>query len=299
MNEDIITRIFCEVDDFCNALEAYLKSRPLPTDTGKAWFPCGRMALSEVIAITLLFQLSGYRCLKLFYKQAVQGAQLERYFPRTVSYNRFVELMRHSLMPLALYTRGFRLGSGTGVAFIDSTPLKVCHNRRICSHRVFSGLAGRGKTSTGWFYGFKLHLVINDHGEILSFFLTAGNVDDRNADVIDGLCGELTGKLFGDRGYISKELFERLYGQGLQLVTRLKKNMKNVLMDIGDKLMMRKRAVIESVNNLLKNKCQVEHTRHRSVVNFLVNLLAAVAAHGFLSRKPSIHRGTSSPVPVG
>ena len=139
--------------------------------------------------------------------------------------------------------------------------------------------------------------MVNEHGEILSFFLTASNVDDRNADVIDRLCGELTGKLFGDRGYISKELFLRLYGQGLQLVTRLKKNMKNVLMDIGDKLMLRKRAVIESVNNLLKNKCQVEHTRHRSVVNFLVNLLAAVAAYGFLSRKPSIHRGVTIPVP--
>ena len=137
--------------------------------------------------------------------------------------------------------------------------------------------------------------MVNEHGEILSFFLTAGNVDDRNADVIDRLCGELTGKLFGD--HISKELFLRLYGQGLHLVMRLKKNMKNVLMDIGDKFMLRKRAVIESVNNLLKNKCQVEHTRHRSVVNFLVNLLAAVAAYGFLSRKPSIHRGVTIPVP--
>ena len=128
------------------------------------------MALSEVITITLLFQPSGCRCFKLFYKQAVRGAQLEQCFPTTVSCNRFVELTRHSLMPLALYIRGFRLGRGTSVVFIDFAPLKACRSRRIYSRKVFSGLAGRGKTSTGWFCGFKLHLVVSEHGEILSRF---------------------------------------------------------------------------------------------------------------------------------
>jgi len=169
----------------------------------------------------------------------------------------------------------------TGISFIDSTPIKVCHCRRIHSHKVFEGVAKHGKNSTGWFYGFKLHLVINEMGEVLSFYLSPGNVDDR-------LCRDLWGKLFGDRGYISKELFELLYLQGIRLITRLKKNMKNVLIDIGDKLLLRKRAVIESVNGFLKNICQVEHTRHRSLVNFMVNLLAALAAYSFLPRKPSI-----------
>jgi hypothetical protein len=153
---------------------------------------------------------------------------------------------------------------------------------------VFKAYAGRGKSSTGWFYGFKLHLVINDRGEICSFCLTPGNADDRNGDVIDCLCRGLKGKLFGDRGYISRELFERLYEQGIQLITRLRKHMKNVLMDAGGKLLLRKRAVIESVNNFLKNICQVEHNRHRSPVNFLVNLLAALSAYSFLPHKPSI-----------
>jgi hypothetical protein len=154
---------------------------------------------------------------------------------------------------------------------------------------VFKAYAERGKSSTGWFYGFKLHLVINDLGEICSFCLTAGNVDDRNLDVIDRLCRELSGKLFGDRGYISQALFEHLYQQGVQLITRLRKNMKNKLMDMRDKILLGKRTVIESVNDFLKNICQVEHSRHRSVHNFLLNLLAALSAYSFLPHKPSIH----------
>ena len=268
-------------------MEKYVKARLLPNEQAGAWFPESRMALSEIMAIAILFQLSGYRCFKWYYNDyAVK--HMGGYFPRLVSYNRFVELMGASLMPLALYAQRFRAGTATGISFIDSTPIKVCHCRRIHSHKVFEGVAKRGKNSAGWFYGFKLHLVINEMGEILSFYLSPGNVDDRNRGVIDRLCRDLWGKLFGDRGYISKELFELLYLQGIQLITRLKKNMKNALMDIEDKLLLRKRAVIESVNDFLKNICQVEHTRHRSLVNFMVNLLAALAAYSFLPRKPSI-----------
>jgi hypothetical protein len=298
MNEKIITGIFCVVDDFCKALEAYCREYMLPSDTNKAWFPECRMSLSEIITIVILFHHSDYRHFKSYYKRAVQGGELKKFFPKTVSYNRFVELKAYSLMPLLIFTQLFMLRKVTGLGFIDSTALIVCHNKRIYGHKVFAGIAARGKTSTGWFYGFKLHLVINEYGEILSFYLTPGNVDDRNEDVINGLCRNLSGKLFGDRGYISKALFERLLEQGIQLITRLKRNMKNVLMEMGDKMLLRKRAVIESVNNLLKNKCQVEHTRHRSVTNFLVNLLGAISAYNFLPKKPSIYRGSKMIVPV-
>ena len=288
MNEDSITRIYCDVDDFCMKLEGYCKMYLLPGGKTPKWFPASRFSLSEVMTIILLFHLSGYRCFKWYYQNCV-CEQMVNYFPTPVSYNRFVELMRCALLPLLLYTRGFRCGKSTGVSFIDSTFLKVCHNRRIYSHKVFKSCAARGKSSTGWFYGFKLHLVINDWGEICSFYLTAGNVDDRNFDVIDRLCRELSGKLFGDRGYISQALFERLHRQGIQLITRLRKNMKNKLMDMGDKILLRKRAVIESVNDILKNICQVEHSRHRSIANFMVNILGAISAYSFLPRKPSIH----------
>ena len=115
-----------------------------------------------------------------------------------------------------------------------------------------------------------------------------GSTDDRSRAAIGCLCRDLWGKLFGDRGYISKELFEPLYLQGIQLITRLKKEMKNALMDIGGKLLLRKRAVIESVSDFLKNICQVEHTCNRSLVSFMVNLLATLVAYGFLPRKPSL-----------
>ena len=140
----------------------------------------------------------------------------------------------------------------------------------------------------GWFYGFKLHLIINDKGEILSFCLTSGNVDDRNEAVMDSLTKEIFGKLFADRGYISQKLFEKLLEKDITLVTRAKKNMKNKLMNLYDRLMLRKRTVIESVNDFLKNICDIEHSRHRSIINFLVNLVSALAAYSLLPKKPSI-----------
>ncbi|MDR3115360.1 MAG: IS982 family transposase [Treponema sp.] len=223
MNNDGITRIFCDVDDFCTKLEGYCKTHLLPTDTGGAWFPYSRLTLSEVMTIAILFHLSGSRCFKWYYKEYV-GKQISGYFPHPVGYNRFVKLMSYSTLPPALYTQLFRRGKPRGIGFIDSTPVKVCHNRRIYQHKVFKGYAERGKSSTGWFYGFKLHLIINDRGEICAFYLSRGNVDDRNPAVIDHLCRELWGKLCGDRGYISRELFERLYRRGIKLITRLRRD---------------------------------------------------------------------------
>ena len=138
----------------------------------------------------------------------------------------------------------------------------------------------------GWHYGFKLHLIINDRGELLAFKLTPGNTDDRQP--VPDLPKDLLGKLFGDRGYISQELFEQLYERGLQLITRHKKNMKQKLVKIIDKILLRKRSLIETVNDQLKNISQIEHSRHRSVWNFLVNLLAGLIAYTYLPKKPSL-----------
>jgi hypothetical protein len=152
---------------------------------------------------------------------------------------------------------------------------------------VFADLVGWSKDSVEWHYGFKLHLIINDRGELLAFKLTPGNTDDR-APVPD-LTQDLFGRLFGDKGYISQALFEQLYQRGLQLVTRRKKNMKNRLMSLMDKILLRKRVVIESVNDQLKNISQIEHSRHRSVFNFLVNLLAGLVAYTYQPKKPSLN----------
>jgi hypothetical protein len=206
-------------------------------------------------------------------------------FPHLVSYNRFVELMPWSLMLLCCYLHT-RVGEMTGISFIDSTPIEVCHAKRAHSHRVFTQYAAWGKNSMGWYYGFKLHLLINEHGELLAFQLTAANVDDRTP--VPELTQGIIGKLFGDRGYISQALFEQLWQQGLQLVTKLKKKMKNRLMPLLDKILLRKRAIIESVNDQLKNVAQIEHSRHRSPLNFMVNLIAGLVAYTYQESRPAL-----------
>jgi len=283
---ELLTRIYCDIDEFCKAFEEYWHKRLL-MDGNPAPAKCA-MSLAEIMTIAVFFHLSNQRTFKWYYKNYVCIA-LKKYFPKTLSYNRFVEVVQGAVVPLAVYLMKFRCGKCSGIGFLDSTSLDVCHNRRISAHKVFKDLARRGKTSTGWFYGFKLHLAINDEGEILSFCLTPGNVDDRNWNVISALTKEIFGKLFADKGYISGELFEKLLSKNITLVTKIKKNMKNKLMDMGDKLLLRKRAIIESVNDFLKNICQIEHSRHRSPVNFLINLLSGLVAYSFLPKKPSLH----------
>ncbi|MFO3212041.1 IS982 family transposase, partial [Legionella pneumophila serogroup 2] len=211
---------------------------------------------------------------------------LSREFPKLTSYNRFVELMPSILMPLCFFMH-IQSKTHTGIYFVDATTIDVCHIRRASSNRVFKGVAKKGKSSMGWFFGFKLHLVINDLGEIMAFKLTPATTDDRIP--VDNMTLCLTGKLFGDRGYISQELFDKLFQRGLQLITRIKKNMKNKLMPLLDKLLLRKRAIIESVNDQLKNISQIEHSRHRSINNFMVNLLEGLAAYALQPKKPSLN----------
>jgi hypothetical protein len=213
---------------------------------------------------------------------------MKEYFPKRLSYNRFVEVMQSAIVPLTVYQITKGLGKCSGISFIDSTSIAVCKNKRIRRNKVFDGIAKTSKTTIGWFHGFKLHITINDEGEILSFCITPGNVDDRDERVIANLTKELFGKLFGDKGYISQKLFEKLWDDNIQLITGIKKNMKNRLMDMCDKILLRKRSIIETINDFLKNICQIEHTRHRSPVNFMVNLMAGLVAYSFLPTKPSL-----------
>jgi hypothetical protein len=294
--EQQITELFCTVDDFCKEYEAYTRNHYLPEDTSTV-FPKCAMSLSELMTIVIWFHLSDHRTFKWYYKNYV-GSTLAAYFPHQLSYNRVVEVMSNLIGPLTLYLMKYGLGKCTGISFVDSTTLEVCHPRRIHSHKVFTGSAKRGKSSTGWFYGFKLHLVINDRGEILSCALTPGNITDNNAKIMEHLTRNVFGRLFGDKGYLSKTLFTQLFQKGITLVTKVKKNMKNKLLPLSDKLLLRKRAVIESVNDFLKNICQIEHSRHRSPKNFLVNLLSGLIAYSRLPKKPSLHSLSLSSFPV-
>ena len=192
-------------------------------------------------------------------------------------------------MHLAIFLKTCCLGKCTGISYIDSTPLRSCHIKREKQHKVFKGIAQKGQCSLGWFYGFKLHIIINDRGEILDFIITPGNVNDRKPLNDMDLHKRIFGKLYGDKGYISKDLFEKLFVDGVHLITKIKKNMKNSLILLQDKIALRKRALIETVNDELKNICQIEHTRHRSFENFTTNLLSGLIAYSFFDKKPSIN----------
>jgi len=238
------------------------------------------------MTILISFHQSGYRNFKAFYCEYVLR-HWRGEFPGLVSYTRFVEYISSAIVPLLVYLRICCLGECSGISFIDSTSLDVCLNQRIHSHKVFAGLAARGKTSTGWFFGFKLHLVVNDRGELLDFCITPGNIDDRKP--VPNLVKKLFGKLYGDKGYISAPLAEILRETfDLQLITKLRANMKNQLMLLSDRILIRYRAIIETIIDQLKNISQIEHSRHRSIPNFFVNVLCGLIAYCHKPIKPSL-----------
>lgn len=248
----------------------------------------GHLSPSEVMAITIYYHFSGYKCFKYYYQECILG-ELKSYFPAALSYNRFVEIKKRVNLALFCFIYCCGLGNKTGVGYIDSTKLAVCDNHRIHSHRVFKDLAKRGKTSTGWFYGLKLHLLINEQGELLGFAFSSGNVSDNNPEIVSYLCTYMSwGKIFGDAGYVSQKLFEALYQQGITLLTKIRKNMKNKLMNFQDKLYLKKRSLVETVIDLLKSICDLWHTRHRSIDNAFNNMLSALAAYSFFDHKPMI-----------
>lgn len=285
---DKVTAIFVSVDDFCLEFEKPIEQLLLsaPTDVKKRKRKAG-LCDAEIISLLIAFHSGGFRNFKFFYNQYA-CVHLKQDFPGLVSYNRFIELSHRCAVAFMLFLHYCARGQCTGISFIDSTPLRVCHNKRIKRNKTFKGVAAVGKSSMGWFYGFKLHLVINDKGEILSFYLSKANMDDRNIKAITTLTQQLFGKLFGDKGYISKALSDMLFGNGIHLITAVRRNMKSKALSNEEKLLLRKRSVIETVNDELKNICQVEHTRHRSINGFLLNLMSAIAAYAFFPKKPSI-----------
>lgn len=286
---DSLLELFCDVDDFCQTFVPGWKQQML--SAGVLQRHRGRsLSMSEIMTILIHFHQSHYRDFKAYYTDYVQE-RLQKEFPGLVSYTRFVEFIPSVLMPLCVYLRRSGFGTCTGISFMDSTALAVCKNPRIHSHKVFAGLAQRGKTSTGWFFGFKLHLVFNDRGELLNLLLTPGNVDDRQP--VPKMVRKLFGKLFADKGYISKTLrAELLRTFNVQLVTGIRSNMKNALMPLMDKLLLRKRAIVETIIDQLKNISQIEHSRHRSPANFLVNLICGLIAYCRQPKKPSLGLGT-------
>lgn len=282
---DKTTELFCLIDDFCQQFEPLLEQRLLNEGSNKRRRnrACA-MTLSEMTTIAVLFHTMRGRQFKEFYRGIVCRFMTSE-FPHRLSYTRFVALMPRCAVVLAALFETLK-GTCTGLSIADATPLAVCHNLRIQRHRVFKDIAQRGKSSTGWFYGFKLHAIINHRGELLAIKVTAGNVDDRKG--LLAIASGLFGTMYADKGYIGKEFVQKMKNKGIDLVTRVRKNMKEVIHSDFDQALLRKRSLVETVFDELKNLCQIEHTRHRSPMNFAVNLMAGIVAYCLQPVKPRI-----------
>lgn len=279
-----IDEIYCDVDDFCNVFIPEWEKVLIESGKRKRRRK-GRMSSSEIMTIIILFHRSHYRDFKNFYLCYVH-THLKEAFPLLLSYTRFLEVMPKVLVPLCSYFTHLK-GKPTGLAFVDSTSLKVCHNLRIPRHKVFEGVASRGKGTMGWFYGFKLHLIVNHKGDILAAKLTAANVDDRKP--VPEMTDNLFGKLYGDKGYISKALAGTLFDKNVELITNVRKNMKARLISLWDRALLTKRFIIETINDQLKNISQIEHSRHRSLHGFMLNLMGGLIAYCLKENKPAIN----------
>lgn len=280
-----MTSLFCKVDDFCISFLPLWEATLLEDKTTPKRHRKSQLTQSEVMTIVIAFHQKHFRNFKHFYCDFIQKYYTDK-FPNLVSYQRFVELMKEVLIPLTAYLKLCCFGRCDGLSFVDSTPLKACHIKREHIHRTFNGIAKKGKTSTGWFYGFKVHLVIAHTGEILAVNVTAGNVDDRKP--VLSLMESVFGMVYADKGYVSEQLRDILETQQVRFVAKPRKNMKKSELTEFDKVMLRHRAVIESVNDQLKNISQIEHTRHRCIENFCVNIVAGLIAYSEQDTKPSI-----------
>lgn len=283
-----LIKIYFDIDEFLKEIEFIVKTSSLhgiggykkPTRTPK-------MSGSEIATIIVFYHFSGMKCFQYYYQHIILGP-LKSYFPNAVSYERFVALAPRVMPFLALFMSLCRKGKETGIYYGDSKKLPVCHNRRIYSNKVFKDQAQRGKSSTGWFYGFKLFMVINQFGEVMQFMVTPGNIADNSYETMVHLFRNLKGLLFADKGFISAKAFNTCFENGLKVVTGLRANMKNKLMIIKEKLLLKKRNVIESVFDILMTVFDIEHTRHRSPFNFLNNLFGALIAYSYSDKMPSI-----------
>ena len=271
MKKDITT-VYYIVSNFCKIYQKWEQNKLLPNNRKRQRE--GSLGLCELLTIVLYFYLSPCKDFKNYYLYYL-SSKYRGYFSLP-SYSRIIQLWPRLIVPLVLIMQCLK-GENTGIYFIDSTKLSIYHNKRTNSNRVFGRIAKIGMSSYGWFMGFKLHLVINDQAEIMAIKLTKANASDLSA--VPYISQALQCKLIGDKGYISRTLFNELYSRNLRLFTGIRKDMKNHLLELNDKILLRKRSLIESVFNVLKNHMGLEHSRHRSPVNFLVHILAGLTSY--------------------
>ncbi|WP_371219810.1 IS982 family transposase [Orientia tsutsugamushi] len=285
MKKCIIT-VYYLIDNFCKIYQEWERKRLIPSSNQRN--RDGKLSLAELLTITIYFYLSPCKDFKNYYLYYLSH-KYKGYFCLP-SYSRIIQLCRRMLLPLAVLMHYLK-GEETSIYYIDSTKLEICYNKRTSSNRVFNKISKIGKSSYGWFLGFKLHLIINNKGEIMSVKITKGNKSDISVSSFFSKC--LSGKLFSDKAYISKELFHQLLTNGLRLFTNLRKDIKTYLLDIQDKQLLNKRSLIESVFNVVKKHMHLEHTRHRSPLNFFVHIIASLASYSIFKLNPYLISSSS------
>lgn len=276
------TTIFTIVDDFCKLYEEWGHHKLLTN--GKQRNRAGKLSLSEAISIIIFYHFSQFKHLKIYYHYFVLKGG---WFKNPPCYDRFIQIIPSLFLPIILMMH-YLSGRKTGIYYVDATHFSVCKNIRIGSHKTFAGLAARGHSSIEWFYGFKLHMIINDKSEIVALKITQGNTDDRKAFEEMVISKGLKGKVYADKGYMSKDLFIRLFRKGLLLITGIKRNMTNYLIPILDKIFHRKRFIIETIFATIKEHFNIRPNKHRSPINFFVSLFAALIAYQIKPSKPKI-----------
>lgn len=274
------TGLYCKVDDFVKDLSNnFIAINNRKSKAGRKT----SLSLSETLTILISFYESSYDCFKHYYKEVILVEHQDDF--KLVSYEHFTRLIGKALPYLTLVLNNL-LVKCDGNSFIDSTSIAVCKDYRIYSHKVFKNFASRTKTTKGWYYGLKLHLIINLQGELIKVSFSSGNKDDRKH--LSKMTQGIFGKLCGDRGYISKKLFQDLWAEGIELITGIKRKMKNYLMPFINKIMLLKRVLVESVISRIKLLEKFEHSRHRSPVNAFSHMIACLINYQLLPDKPSI-----------
>lgn len=291
-----IVEIFIDCDDFMIDLSRSLQANG--SFIGTLDCPESDISASEIMTICILYHHSRMDCFKTYYKLIVLQ-HLKSFFPKAPSYSHFVKLKKHYLFELFAFLLSQRLAQPSEEAnFIDSKKLQACHLKREKQHKVMSGLAAKGKTSTGWFFGLKLHLIINGYGQLCRFLITSGNWADNNEKVLKKLFEGLQGFFYGDKGYLTK-LKAWLESKGVTLITKIKKNMKKPMLSHKQKHYLKRRGLIETVFGLLTFQCDIEHTRHRSQNGFFINLFSGLIAYTYFEKLPQLKRFSAKEIQEG
>jgi hypothetical protein len=268
-------------DDFCQEFQHYGLAQGYAKPVRQR-----QMHDSEMMTILIFYHLSGLKCFKYYYEQII-AKSLRSYWKKPYAYAAFVAQMPRVNLLLFAFLSATRLATTTEANYIDSTPLVVCHNRRKQKNKTFNGLARTGKTSTGWFFGFKLHAIINQAGQLVVFRITTGNIADNNQDLLQKLTERIKGFLYGDKGYLT-QLADKLKARGIEIITKYRKKMGLQPLSYKKTYYLRHRGLIETVFDCLKNLCDLDHTRHRSPLNFFVNIWSALIAYTFFDEWPTI-----------